>query len=507
MESAYAEHNYSLFSEPIFAVTQNNAIPEINIKQGYQLGAAYLDWFVANFLSGHFWDPMKVFAEAQAAWNMRDYPLICITSADLSGGHCVRPCPSPSMPNPFVETATQCIISVANPNAPGTDGTDAASRIIIDKATNTYSIALANGGPTWTGSHFSGGIMSWVPFSVVCSEPRTPFVEFLALALTAVFIMVGDGATTTQMTDNNGHVLYKPDRAGKATRWDDLATDATRIPGLVRIPQHAGYLSQGPLIANSLQIDPAKPAPPPKGFSPELYRIVGMASPFGNPPTQSEFVSLGQAANAQAPAAAQAAINGAREVVANVANGAAPVFKSPISFQTAGIMTIKHQLYGRGTYTWATSAATSGAEVTVTSNDADELSVERIGAPDQTVALNAVSGNTRTAAMTLRSRMPLSGNAETVFTMQNISVPAGATFKANVQADGKTLQVQNLGDDVSVQLQMTSAGKGTAMKTLQIPAGKTATLSPQDINAMESTPLQVNILATPGGTIEQTRQI
>ncbi len=212
---------------------------------------------------------MKVFAEAQAAWNMRDYPLICITSADLSRGHCVRPCPSPSMPNPFVETATQCIISVANPNAPGTDGTDAASRIIIDKATNTYSIALANGGPTWTGSHFSGGIMSWVPFSVVCSEPRTPFVEFLALALTAVFIMVGDDGDHDA---NDRQQRSRALQAGPRRQSNTLGrsrTDATRIPGLVRIPQHAGYLSQGPLIANSLQIDPAKPAPPPKGFSPE----------------------------------------------------------------------------------------------------------------------------------------------------------------------------------------------------------------------------------------------
>src|SRR5258708_29660900 len=54
LESIYAEKNCSLFSEPIFGVSSNTARYEINVKQGYQLDADYLDSFMSNFVTGRF---------------------------------------------------------------------------------------------------------------------------------------------------------------------------------------------------------------------------------------------------------------------------------------------------------------------------------------------------------------------------------------------------------------------------------------------------------------------
>ena len=237
---------------------------------------------------------------------------------------------------------------------------------------------------------------------------------------------------------------------------------------------------------------------------PELYRLVGLQSPFGKPPRQSEFVPLG-VAPANAAELLSAGMNGSTVLAnaANIARAATAVngMRVPAFQRTPASLT--HVVRGRGTYSWAAHAATSSAVVTVTSNDADQLGVERIGAPDQVVSLHSPSGSTRTATMVLRSKMPLN-RPDTVFTLQNVTVPAGATFKANMLPDGKSLQVQNLGDDCNLQLQVQSASGTTALKQLQIPSGKMATLAPEDVNALPSTPLQVNIMTAPGGAVEKT---
>ncbi len=225
LESCYAEHNDSLFSEPIFPVPVTAAIDEINIKQAYQLGAPYLDWFASNFLAFEFWDPIKVFNASKAAWDRGDYPLICLTDQRMSEGHCVRPCG----PNAFRDMGATLVIEVANPNAPGTDDANNANQIVIDKATNSYSFFLSTNGSHWTGGHFTGGLMSWVPFSVMCGHPRTPFWEALTLALGVGLLLLGAGASTTQITDDEGRTLYKPERVGGSPRWDDLRVDAGRI--------------------------------------------------------------------------------------------------------------------------------------------------------------------------------------------------------------------------------------------------------------------------------------
>jgi LGFP repeat len=497
VESCFAERNDSLFSEPIFPVAQGTAIDEINVKHGYQLGAAYLDWFAANFITLRFWDPIAVFNAAKASWDQRDLPLICLTDASRGSGHCVRPCG----PNAFRDTGTQLIIEVANPNAPASDDTLDANQIIIDKATNTYRFVLSHNGSIWTGGHLSGGILSWVPFSAICHQPRTPFWE--AVAGVAV-ILLGAGASTTQMTDDAGRTLYKPERVGTSSRWDDLRVDSGAIPGLVRVPQTAAFLSRGPMLTNALA-----------GMllatetGPEVYRLVGLPSPYGPAPHQSSFTQLAtqaQAAKEVAMPVEVMALNGAAQ------NGNARL-GSVIAAAAAGSSPsrIRHEVSASSTapYRWGFHTRGSSAVATVSGSNggSDAFVVEKIGAFDQQITVQAPSaGSARQVQFALRSSVPLKGEAS--YTISGVALAPGASFVAGLQSDGRTLHLQNAGADATVTLQLQGpTGAPSALKTLAIPAGKTAVVAPSDWANLASAPMQASILAAPGGSVERTLQL
>ena len=490
LESCFAERNDSLFSEPIYPIPIGTAIDEINKKQAYQLGAPYLDWFVANFLTLQFWDPANVYHAAKRAWDSGDLPLICLTSTDRGGGHCVRPCG----PNAFSDRGACYVIEVANPNAPGTDDANNANMIVIDKATNTYSFYLWHDGTQWTGGKLTGGIMSWVPFSAICREPRTPFWEALTLALGAGLILLGDGAQTTQISDDKGRTLYKAERAGKSSRWDDLNVGAAAIPGLVRVPMHAAFLSRGPMINAMVKggVFNAKP----QSHGPEVYRIVGLPSPYGPAPTHSDPQSTtGQGATmvkavfAQ-PFEAMKASAGAA-MVADV--GAPGQMRHLVSAGSAA------------PYRWGfhTSAAAVVATVSGAGHGDDEFHVERIGGTDQQLTLRAANaGTTRNAQIAMRTSMPQRGAAS--FTIGNVTIPAGAAFSASVVADGHSLQLRNAGGDANVTIELQSGAAGTGAKTLAIPAGKTAVIAPADWSRLQSAPVVANIMGAPGASIDKS---
>jgi len=211
--------------------------------------------------------------------------LICRTDEFRSEGHCVRPVG----PGAFADTGATYTIYVANPNSPGRGPDEPSNQIIIDKATNTYRLMVWPGGPIWTGGAFTGGILSWVPFSVLCRQPRTPFWEAVALALGAGLLFLGEGASTQQITDGGGHTLYKAGRTGNAARWDELNMDASAIPGLVPVPLFHGFLSRGPMFdpKNGALGMSAQGHAPQASTGPELYRLAGQPSPFGPAPTHS----------------------------------------------------------------------------------------------------------------------------------------------------------------------------------------------------------------------------
>jgi hypothetical protein len=485
LESCFAERNDSLFSEPIFPVSLPTAMPEINVKQAYQLGAPFIDWYAANILALRFWDPIAVFEAARASWQSGDLPLICLTSENLSGGHCVRPCG----PNAFQDQGSHYVIHVANPNDPGTTDTLLANQVIIDKASNTYTFSLWDGGPVWHGGKLSDGIMSWVPFSTVCRQPRTPFWEAL---VGVALVLLGDGASTVQMTDDQGNTLYKPGRTG--TRWDDLRTGSGAIHGLARIPLHDAFLSRGPLVAPANAVLASKPG------GPEIYRLAGLPSPYGPSPHVSAFTTLGGPATVLEPKAAAAAPAAAMAslVTRAVATGSA---RPPSR--------IEHTIAAPSAAPYRWGFHTHGAGVVATVSGAGSghggIVVERIGAPDQRTTLSApAGGSARTAQIALRSVVPQTG--ATSFTVDNVTVPAGTTFAASVLSDGKSLQLENGGADAMLALHVQGpSGAASGAKTLTVPAGKTALIAAADMSA--PTDLHVSIVSAPGGAVERELRI
>src|SRR5260370_13945964 len=205
LESIYAEKNCSLFSEPIFGVSWNTARDEINEKQGYQLGAEYLDWFVSNFVTGRFYNPICEDYDSKAAFDRGDYPVTAMTTTNLSEAHCVRPCGA----HAYQDTVSQLIITVANPNTPGSDDSNPENRIIIDKHANTYYFDFnGNGLNPWTGGNFSGGVISWGPFCVPGPQPPTPFLAGVAPLLGIPFVILRPHTQTHPEPHPTGAALF-----------------------------------------------------------------------------------------------------------------------------------------------------------------------------------------------------------------------------------------------------------------------------------------------------------
>ncbi len=157
-------------------------------------------------------------------------------------------------------------------------------------------------------------------------------------------------------------------------------------------------------------------------------------------------------------------------------------------------------------YRWGfhTTSAAVVATVTGSGSGADEFVVERIGGVDQQITLLAPNaGGARNAQLVLRSNVPQKGSMS--YAVDNVTIHPGTAFCASVLADGRSLQLQNQGADVTVTLRMQGdTGPGSAVKTLAIPAGKTAVVAAADMANLASTAVSAHIMAAPGGTIETT---
>jgi len=65
---------------------------ELNVKHGYQLGNASVDWSLGTFLTGLTHDPFANFLLSEAADEIGQYPLLAIFDTALFGkGHSIRP--------------------------------------------------------------------------------------------------------------------------------------------------------------------------------------------------------------------------------------------------------------------------------------------------------------------------------------------------------------------------------------------------------------------------------
>ncbi|MFT3957298.1 MAG: hypothetical protein QM722_23825 [Piscinibacter sp.] len=168
---------------------------EFNIKHQYQVGAPAIWWFVGQFLSGQTHDPVEVFRSTRDAHARGMDPVLCIAqNYDFSGKpHCI-------LPVGWDDSSKPWRLWVHDPNYPAPQ-TPALRAVLVDPDANTFSY---DGGNTYSGGAWSGGRMHYMPYSVVCEQPRTPIFEALMLLLSGVILIVGDDGETLSLTDENG---------------------------------------------------------------------------------------------------------------------------------------------------------------------------------------------------------------------------------------------------------------------------------------------------------------
>lgn len=239
LEAINAQVGQSLFTEPISYYSTNpgggefpNLLAptvknEINIKHGYQLGAASVDWTLYQFVQGKLHNPKYWFYESKRMFEEGDYPVISMGDAYFSSGHTVRPYAwDDSNPNCW-------IIKVADPNKEKSSvPNDSDSVIKINPESNSFSFALSST-TTWTGDINGGGFLFATPYHTLSEKPRTPFYEVLALIAGSVFIIMGDNASSSQITDGKGNAFYKNGLSDLPSKWNDIQQGS--IPNFSRV--------------------------------------------------------------------------------------------------------------------------------------------------------------------------------------------------------------------------------------------------------------------------------
>lgn len=168
---------------------------EFNIKHQYQVGAPAIWWFVGEFLSGQTHDPVEVFRSTRDAHARGMDPVLCIAqNYDFSGKpHCI-------LPVAWDDSSRPWRLWVHDPNYPAPQS-PALRAVLVDPDANTFSY---DGGNMYSGGAWTGGRMHYMPYSVVCEQPRTPVFEALMLLLSGVILIVGSDGETLSLTDENG---------------------------------------------------------------------------------------------------------------------------------------------------------------------------------------------------------------------------------------------------------------------------------------------------------------
>jgi hypothetical protein len=220
----------------------------IHVKHGYQASAEAIEHLISLRGSGGFHDPIGQFG---IGIDWHEPMIVAMTSTYLwRHGHAVLatnfdnysnpPCIDPKPEDNFCYR-----IDILNPNipyslvpAPAGPEPKPMEFIQIAVTPNSYYYYDSNSGVTRTGnggsSRIYNGRMYMQPYHLFDSRPHSPIASFWELARDGVFVILGDGGTLTQATDDGGRTLFAATNNGQA-QWDDLLEGDGAIP-LTPIP-------------------------------------------------------------------------------------------------------------------------------------------------------------------------------------------------------------------------------------------------------------------------------
>ena len=244
LEALYASKGLSPFVEPLhnWRLARDDVVdttPEtvlagpkkiINDKHGFQLGASAIDWIISRVASTEVIRPTRVYDRVKIEMARGNNPVLCMNDLDAGKGHCVLPYRHQdgdgSRANPHK-------IFVADPNVVWRERPDDPSTIeIFNDETFRF---VSNGVEEYASNRIVSGILPGtllveIPFSRLCTRPRTPFWEVLMAlsALVGLFVVVAGDAQAEQITVD-GHNSMR--RRNGRRRMIPLGTS-----GLARIP-------------------------------------------------------------------------------------------------------------------------------------------------------------------------------------------------------------------------------------------------------------------------------
>ncbi len=196
LEAINSAKHRSILRLPLDRFTDWSAVQnEFNIKHQYQVGAPAIWWFAGQFLSGRTHDPVEVFHSTRDARARGMDPVLCIAqNYDFSGKpHCI-------LPVAWDDSSKPWRLWVHDPNFPSPQS-PALRAVLVDPDANTFHY---DGSSAYDGGEWSGGRMHYMPYSVLCEQPRTPVFEALMLLLSGAMIIVGTDGETVSLTDEDG---------------------------------------------------------------------------------------------------------------------------------------------------------------------------------------------------------------------------------------------------------------------------------------------------------------
>jgi len=524
LEALYAYFNRSVFSEPIFnnPVLQYPAnlitgttdpdpnVPAdavytspISIKFGYQVGAASIDYFLGEFVSGRTYNPKAAFQRALDFFNSGNLPVLSMTSnAFGGGGHTVLP---------YRFDAANWIIYLANPNDPFSavpNDSDPSCMLAINAANNTFNF---NNGE-YSGGAGTGGRLFSTPFSVLNSEPRTPFWEVFALIVSGVFIVLAGDGETEQVTDGNGRTFYQympmlmpepghpPIPPAKS-----VVTDSTKlIPNMTYVPQLSmpantvvskGVANVGEVI---VQASVSKPT--------EVYHLQRL-------PTFSKPVAPAAPPAAPAtPAKATVTSAPATAVVSSIISGTIlSVTDEDKDLQLSWEVTSS----AGQQYSWGLRSSAGSVVATVPgAATSDVIQISSLARAGQAVTLTVSAGGAaKTAAsLTLVGTILTDVTDARIFELTGVPMGVGSGITVQLDNGGQELVIQNAGSAANIGLRIQSgadAANSATRPAVTLGAGSVMKILPVDwtpANIAKSI-VTVQHLDKVGGNVVSTSQI
>ncbi|RMH32515.1 MAG: hypothetical protein D6690_13570 [Nitrospirae bacterium] len=195
LEAIYVRKQSSIYSLPINRFTKWESVRrEFNIKHCYQVGAGPIWWFLGEFVTGNTHDPKDVFTRIRREFERGNHPVLCLSQDyDFSRApHCILPVAWDSSRKPWC-------ITICNPNFHNT-----LKELTVDPDRNRFEY---RGSSTYRGGEWRWGRLHYMPFSKLCTAPRTPVWDAILLILTGTIIILGDDAQTESITDARGNDL------------------------------------------------------------------------------------------------------------------------------------------------------------------------------------------------------------------------------------------------------------------------------------------------------------